>query len=415
MKRTQEKIPVLQSAPFSIAKAGCDDICRMRIGAFGYKLAFCIIGMLFFASTALGQTEATNAPDATTPASQFRSAEDNWFDVSGFLDTKYGFLPIVIPITEPAVGYGAAAGTMFIDKPFGTGRPDITVLGGMGTENGTWGAMVGDSRNWLDGRLQTLAGAVYASVNLDFYGIGQDSRLSDHPLSYSLEPKGGLLESKYRIGDSHFWVGMSYDFVATEVTFDAPAGTPGLPDLRSESNVGGVGPSLTYDTRDNIFTPISGTYAEAKAAFFSQAFGGDDEFQRAQIIGIHYAPLHQRLFLGLRGQVTANFGDTPFYLMPYISMRGVPAMRYQGEEMAQIEAELRWQFWERFGLVGFVGGGSAWNDFDRLENKQTVIAGGTGIRYEIARKYGIHMGMDVAFGPDGTTIYIQFGSAWFRP
>jgi hypothetical protein len=70
----------------------------------------------------------------------FRSPEDGWLDVSGFLDEKYGFLPVVIPITEPAVGYGAAGGLAFISKPLGgaqegLGRPNITFLGGMGTKN----------------------------------------------------------------------------------------------------------------------------------------------------------------------------------------------------------------------------------------------------------------------------------------
>ena len=95
--------------------------------------------------------------------------------------SAYGFVPLVIPITEPAVGYGAAGGLAFIDKPMGEaqagfGRPNITAVGGLATENGTWGVMAGDVRHWLDDRLQTLVGVVYASVNLDFYGIGQDGR-----------------------------------------------------------------------------------------------------------------------------------------------------------------------------------------------------------------------------------------------
>lgn len=146
---------------------------------------------------------------------------------------------MVIPITEPAVGYGAAGGVGFISEPRGGDRPNITFVGGMGTENGSWGAVAGDFRNWFDGRLQTLAGVVYASVNLDYYGIGENSVLADDPLRYNLEPKGGLLQSKYRIGNSHFWAGLSYAFARTDVTFDAPASTPGLPDFRSESNVGG--------------------------------------------------------------------------------------------------------------------------------------------------------------------------------
>ena len=53
----------------------------------------------------------------------------------------------------------------------------------------------------------------------------------------------------------------------------------------------------------------------------------------------------------------------------------------QGDETAQIEAELRWQFWKRFSLVGLVGGGAAWNDFNRFNNTQTGVAGSTRFRY----------------------------------
>ena len=46
---------------------------------------------------------------------------------------------------------------------------------------------------------------------------------------------------------------------------------------------------------------------------------------------------------------------------------------------------------------------------------KSVDTGGSGFRYELARKYGIHTGVDVAFGPDDTTVYFQVGSAWARP
>jgi hypothetical protein len=36
-------------------------------------------------------------------------------------------------------------------------------------------------------------------------------------------------------------------------------------------------------------------------------------------------------------------------------------------------------------------------------------------RYEIPRKYGIHVGIDVARSADTSAFYIQVGSAWMRP
>jgi outer membrane protein assembly factor BamA len=376
------------------------------------------LSMVLGAGAATGQ--ATNTPAATNTPSKFRSAEDGWMDAGGFLDEKYGFLPVVIPITEPAVGYGAAGGLAFLSKPLGGdragfGRPNITVVGALATDNGSWGAVAGDVRHWLDDRLQTVAGVVYASVNLDFFGLGDDPRLAANPLRYNLEPVGGMLQGKYRLGDSRTWAGVSYAYATTDVTFEAPAGTPGLPDFRSESTVGGLTPSLTYDSRDNIFTPTRGAYVEGTLGLFSAALGGDSEFQRGQIIGMQFLPLHRRLFLGLRGQLAASFGDEPFYLRPFISLRGAPAMRYQGEEMAQLEAEVRWQCWKRFSVVGFVGGGTVWNDFERFESTKSVVTGGAGFRYELARKYGLHMGLDVAVGPDDPALYVQVGSAWARP
>ena len=90
-------------------------------------------------------------------------------------------------------------------------------------------------------------------------------------------------------------------------------------------------------------------------------------------------------------------------------------MRYQGEEIAQAELELRWQFWKRFSLVGFAGGGGAWNDFEKLDNAQGVVSGGGGFRYELAREFGLHAGVDVAFSRDTAAVYLQVGSAWMRP
>jgi outer membrane protein assembly factor BamA len=285
----------------------------------------------------------------------------------------------------------------------------------MGTENGTWGTVMGDMRHWHDDRVQTLAALIYCSVNLDFHGLGHNDLLSEHPLRYTLEPKGGFTQGKYRLGISKIWVGLSYAFVATDVRFEAPDGTPGLPDTNQRSTVGGLTPSLTYDTRDNIFTTGRGTYVELTAGLFSGALGGDDEFQRARLIAMQFFPFGSRWFLGMRGETAASFGDEPFYLRPFLNLRGVPIMRYQGEEMAQLEVEARWQFWKRFSLVGFLGGGGVWNDFEQFGESLAIVAGGGGFRYEIAREYGIHMGADIAFSEDNNAVYIQVGSAWARP
>jgi len=380
-------------------------------------LAAIAASVMSFAAVA---TAAEAEDEAKLPAKAAESDADGWPDASDFLDKKYGFLPIAMPITEPAVGYGAAGGVAFLSAPLGSaraglGRPNVTFVGGMGTENKSWGTFAGDMRHWLDDRIQTLVGMAYVSVKLDFHGLGENSLLKDNPVRYTLEPAAFALRARYRFGDTLFWAGASYAFATTEVLVDAPDEVPSIPDYDKRSRVGGITPSATYDSRDSMFTPTQGSYLEASCGVFGKALGGEDSFQRASITGIQYFALPQNLYLGFRADATAAFGDAPFYLHPYISLRGVPIMRYQGEEIAQLETELRWQFWGRLSVLGFGGVGSAWNDFEHVDSPQSVFAGGTGVRYELARRYGLHMGVDVAFSRDTTAFYIQVGSAWMRP
>ena len=75
------------------------------------------------AAFALQPSWAEEPPPTQAPPP---AEDDGWFDLSDFLDEKYGFLPLLVPITEPAVGYGAAGGLAFIDKPRGCGPEPST-------------------------------------------------------------------------------------------------------------------------------------------------------------------------------------------------------------------------------------------------------------------------------------------------
>lgn len=357
--------------------------------------------------------------DSTVTHSKFIDPEDGWVDVSAFLDTGHGFIPIAAPITEPAVGYGGAGGLVFIRRnpPLPNGhyrRPNMTMVGGLGTENGTWAAFAGHSGSWRNDALQTLVGGIYGSVELDWFGFG-DSPLNDRPAHYQLEPAGGFAQGRYRIGESRVQVGLAYGLASFDVSFDGDAQPVEISNDDLESRIGGIIPALIYDSRDNAFTPTSGLYGEVDAALFGEVLGGTSNFQRLIAAAMVYRPLGSRVFAGVRGDAAFSFGEAPFYTRPYIALRGVPVMRYVGENAASVELEARWQFWRRISVIGFTGYGSAWSDFAGIDSDQSVTTGGGGLRYELARRYGLHMGVDIAWGPDETAWYIQFGSAWFRP
>jgi hemolysin activation/secretion protein len=87
-------------------------------------------------------------------------------------------------------------------------------------------------------------------------------------------------------------------------------------------------------------------------------------------------------------------------------------MRYQGDRAAEVEGELRWALNDRWSLVGFAGAGWTDNDEEILKTDDTIVAGGFGFRYLVARRLGMHTGIDIAWGPEDTVFYIQVGSAW---
>ena len=381
----------------------------------------CVLALL--AALALCPAPALAEPvpaDSTATASPFFSTEDGMLDVSTFMEGRYGFLPIPFPITEPAVGCGGGVMLAFIDKPraaaqAGFGRPNISLLGGLATENGTWMTLLADIRYWRKDRLKTLVAGATGSLQLDFGGIGTETG-GDRPLlHYELQPDFLTLQGMQRLGTTRMWAGLRYAFGASEVTFDAPEGTSGIPKQSGRSDVGSLAPSLIYDARDNGFTPLKGTYAEFYAGFYRRWLGSDDEFESAEFTGIQYLPLGPKLFLGLRADARKMADEAPFYVLPYVEMRGVPAVRYQGRVVAQAEVEMRWQCLGRWSVVGFAGTGTAALESGQLGDAHSVQAGGVGFRYELARRFGIHAGMDVAWGPDQPAFYFQTGSAWGRP
>ena len=359
------------------------------------------------------------AAEERRAASRFVDPDDGRFDISEFLDTTYGFVPLVAPITEPAVGYGAVGAIVFIDRHAPGGgqrhsRPNIATIGGFGTENGTRGLFALHLGTWLDGRLRTLAGVADADVNLEFFGFGGDRAPGAAGFGYSVAARGGVVGASYRLGGTSVWLGARYALAETNVGVAGPA-LPGVTPADFGLRLGSVTPSLTLDMRDNFFTPTDGWYADLSVPVFREAFGSDRDFRKVTLTAMRYQPLARSVFLSLRASATASSDGTPFYLKPYVSLRGVQALRYQGDKAAEVEAEFRWQFAPRFSLVGFAGAGAARSDIALQDRDSSVRAGGAGVRYLLARKHGLHMGIDVAAGPDQTVFYVVFGHAWVRP
>jgi len=356
---------------------------------------------------------------------RFIDPEDGYFDASNFLATKSGFLPVPIVITEPAVGYGGGLALAFfhgqltgtkVDDGKGNSRrvpPSVSVVAAAATENDTWFAGGGHMGIWRQDTIRYTGAAGYGSINMDYYG--SSGELGGKPLSFNSKALFLLQELKFRLWQSPLFAGAGYTLLDTQNEFDLSSvlPIPGIPAANFDSRSAGLSLFLNYDTRNNIFTPSSGLDAEVKVGFFGQEWGGDDDFNKYSAYAKYYRPLGDKWVLGLRGDAKAIDGDAPFYEYPFIEMRGIKMMRYQGERTLLGEMELRWSFRPRWTLVGFGGAGVAYGA-DSNNDSGTIVSKGAGIRYLIASKLGLQVGIDVAKGPEETAIYFQVGSGWVR-
>ena len=284
-----------------------------------------------------------------------------------------------------------------------------------GDQNGTWAAFAGDASRWLDGRLRTLAGAGVGQANLDFYGLGSGPADDEQAISYSLEFGAAVVQANWQLAPASPWAaGLRYVYASvTPKLRDEPL-FPGLAD-RITVRVSAPTAIIEFDTRDTVFTPTRGIYAESSLLASREALGASDDFERFQQVLMGWAPLTRSVTLGLRGDYAWSSDGTPFFLRPFVAMRGVPALRYQGDQMASLQAELRWQFSGRWSVVAFGGSGRTRTKRATSIATQDVSASGLGFRYELARKFGLHAGMDIAASAGTTAVYFQVGSAWARP
>jgi hypothetical protein len=345
----------------------------------------------------------------------FRDPQDGAIDLSNWLLDQKGVLPVPLFITEPAVGYGGGLVGLFFresareraEKAGDAGHiepPDIYALGGVGTENGTRGAFAGGMVSSDNGRWRWRGGAARVDANLDFYGVG--GRLG--PQRYNLAGLAAINHAMMRLGESDTWLVARWNFF----DFDSRFGD-GLPvNIVRASRASGLGATLETDTRDTIFTASRGWKGGLDLTFYDPAVGSDTTFQTYRGYAFGYWPLGKSFVLGARGDTKAANGDVPFYLLPYVELRGVPLLRLQDKRTAVVETELRWNVDARWALLGFVGGGRAWGSGNDFSEGTSTFSKGVGFRYQLARRLGLYAGVDWAWSTQAHAWYLQVGSAW---
>ena len=342
---------------------------------------------------------------------QFRD-DDGWFDVSDWvLNNSVGFMPLPIIITEPAVDGGIGLAALFFHPPDDYSAqernnaesadtdefvlPDITAVAAAITGNDSWFVGGGHMGHWKDDTIRYEGVAGYASINLQFYGRA-DATQFDNGIPFKSEGFFTEHPISFRWKDSNVFFGASWDYFNINTRIDLGLGIPEIDLLELDVELSGLGLTMTYDSLDNLFTPNSGIEAEISYGRKDEAIGSDFEYNVFEASAHSFWKFGDRFVLGLRLDGKDLDGDIPFFVLPFIDLRGIPAMRYQGETVVVVETELRWSPHPRMGMVGFLGVGKAANSFGDIADAPSRVTRGLGMRYFIAREMGMHVGIDYA-------------------
>ena len=351
---------------------------------------------------------------------------DGKFDMSDYIIEANGFVPVPLIITEPALGgFGGAIIPVFItkNKPYEDSikgklirtpvAPDVTGAIALYTVNNTWALAAFRSGTLVKSRIKYIIGAGYANLNMSFYKTF--SQLGEKELKFNITGMPFFLQATKRIAFSHWYAGFKYLFLKTGVTYvgDTILYSLAKPDELNKI-ISQLGVIIELDNRDNIFTPDKGVKFHVDAICSDNILGSDYDYWKLNYYMYTYRPISKKIVGGLRIDGQQAFNDPPFYMLPYIALRGIPAARYQGNATILSEIELRWDLKYRWSIMTYSGAGKAFDDWNKFKDAGWVWSYGTGFRYLLARKFKLRVGIDVAHGPHTWAYYIVFGSNWVK-
>jgi len=181
---------------------------------------------------------------------------------------------------------------------------------------------------------------------------------------------------------------------------------------RHGTRVSGLGPVISYDTRDVPLAAFKGDLLDASVMFNGTGLGSDYRFVRYQLDARHFQPiLSNKTILALQFLGQFHTGEVPFRELAGLGanlggtlynnanlLRGIYEQRFRDRQMITFQAELRQKlFWRIDGAV-FGGVGNVSNYIDKFNLGDTKYAGGAGIRFNFIRRDRVNLRLDYAGG-----------------
>ncbi|MGC4022095.1 MAG: BamA/TamA family outer membrane protein [Cyclobacteriaceae bacterium] len=178
----------------------------------------------------------------------------------------------------------------------------------------------------------------------------------------------------------------------------------------------GLGPSITWDKRDNVVNASKGFYLDTRFSSYSTSLGGTVSYHRLYVDLRKYFNVKPSKRHILAFEVLGNFvkGDAPFKELAELGgariMRGFYRGRFRDNYITAFQAEYRMPLNRRFGVVGFAGLGKVYSP-SQVDMTGMHYSYGTGLRVNVNKRENLNLRLDYALGDPDHPGYFYLGFA----
>lgn len=243
-----------------------------------------------------------------------------------------------------------------------------------------------------------------------FYGIGNTTS-ADLKEPFTSNYWWLSIEALKRVSGP-VYAGLQYSFDSTRLVEVEEGGRLDSAEIVGSGGgtVSGIGPFMTYDSRDSIFFPTKGCYHQFSATAFGRALGSDFRFSRFFLELRRYHGFSPSRILAFQAQFLFETGDPPFWRLGLLGgekiMRGYYSGRYRDKNLMAFQVEYRWVpvFW-RIGFAAFAGLGDVADKPGNFRLSGLKYSYGLGLRFVLDRRQRLHLRLDYGFGKGTSGVY----------
>lgn len=249
-----------------------------------------------------------------------------------------------------------------------------------------------------------------------FWGLGNETSKNDRE-DYSLKQlffNPQLIFKLYR----NLFIGGSFELQNVEDFSYVRGGIFDVQEIpgREGGLAAGAGLLLTWDNRNNAYSPNKGVFAELNFTRFDKKLGSRFSFISSTLDLRKFISIGKSRTLGLQSFTRLTSGDTPIRYLSMLGgteiMRGYYKGRYTDLNLAAFQAEIRQYLFWRLGVAAFAGIGQVGGKFADFGIDDFHFSYGAGIRILVHEKEKLNLRVDLGFGKNSSGAYVILKEAF---